>query len=83
MRKASFSSKIKMAAIKLVIDVFFKINWYHLRTKHRRATYNISFRTYFSRASICSQLQFIRDESEVIFKVKVKLDLKNVNNLFF
>ena len=51
-RKASFSGKIKMAAIKPVIDVFFLINRYHLRTKHRRVTYNIFFSTIFLRVAL-------------------------------
>ena len=45
--KPCFGVKSKMAAIKPVIYDFFLINRYHLRTKHRRATYNISFRTIF------------------------------------
>ena len=65
--KASFSGKSKKAVIKPVCYVFFLINRYHLRTKHRRATYIMSFRT---------QLKIIRGETEVICKVEVKLDLK-------
>ena len=81
--KPRFRVKSKIAAIKPVIYVYFLINQYHLRTVHRRATYNMSFRSNFSRVFICSQLKFIRGETEVIFKVKVNLDLKNVNNLHF
>ena len=81
--KPRFLAKAKMAAIKPVIYVFVLINRYHLRPKHRRATYNMSFRTNFLRAFICSQLKFIRGETEDIFKVKVKLDLKKLNNFHF
>ena len=63
--------------------MYLKKNRYHLRSKHRRATYNMSFRPNFLRASICSQLKFIRGETEVILKVKVKIDIRNVNNLHF
>ena len=45
--KHRFRVKSKMAAIKPVIYVFFLINRYHFRTKHRTATYNMSFPTIF------------------------------------
>ena len=44
--------KSKMAAIKPVIYIFFLKNRYHLRIKHRRATYIMSLRTNFLRAFI-------------------------------
>ena len=52
--KPHFRVKSKIAAIKPVIYVLFFRKRYHLRTKHRRAIYNMSFRTIFLRASICS-----------------------------
>ena len=44
-RTPHFRVKSKMAAIK---PVFFFKNPYHLRNKHRGATYNMSFRAIFS-----------------------------------
>ena len=47
--KPCFQVKSKMAAIKPVIYLYFE-NRYHFRTtKHRRATYHMSFRSIFSR----------------------------------
>ena len=43
--KSRFRVKSKMVTIEPVICVFFSINHYHLGTKHRTATYNMSFGT--------------------------------------
>ena len=60
--KSRFRVKSKMAAIKPVIYVIFFLNRSLLRTKHRRATYNMFFRTTFLRDSICSHFIFIRGQ---------------------
>ena len=74
--KPRFRVKSKMAANKPVICVFFLINRYNLGTKQRTATYNMSFRTNFFKDFICLHLKFLKGQTEVIFKVKVKLGLK-------
>ena len=46
--KPRFRVKSKMAAIiKPVIFIYFFLNRYYFRTKHRRTTYNMFFRTIF------------------------------------
>ena len=71
-----------MAANKPVIYIYFE-NRYHFRTKDRRATYSMSFRTIFFGDSIFSHLKFLRGKTEFIFKVKVKLDIKYESFAFF
>ena len=69
-----FWVKSKMAAIiKPLIYIYIFLNRYHFRTKHRRATYNMSFRTIFFGDSIFSHLKFLRGQTEFFFKVKVTL----------
>ena len=41
------------------------------------------YRTIFSGDSMCLHLEFLRGQTEVIFKVKVLLDLKIMKNLHF
>ena len=74
--KPRFRVKSKMAAIKPVICVFFLINRYNLRTKQRTATYNMSSRTNFLKDFISLHLKFLKGQTEVSFKVSVKLSLK-------
>ena len=71
--KPRFRVKSIMAAIKPVICVFFLINRYNLTTKQRTATYNMSSRTNFLKDFICSHIKNLKGQTEVIFKVKVKL----------
>ena len=80
--KPRFQVKSKMAANKPVIYIYFE-NRYHFKTKHRRATYSMSFHTFFFGDSIFSHLKFIRGKTEFIFKVKVKLDIKYKSFAFF
>ena len=65
-----------MAANKPAIGVFFLINRYNLRTKQRTATYNMSFRTNFFKGFYLFTIKTLKGQTEVIFKVKVKLSLK-------
>ena len=70
--KPRFRVKSKMAAIKPVIYVIFFKNHSHLRTKYRKATYNMFFRTAFSRDSICLHFIIYKRSIDVTNKVKVK-----------
>ena len=58
--KPRFRVKSKMAAIKPVICVFFLMNRYNLRTKQRRATYNMSSRTIFFKGFYLFTVKFLK-----------------------